>query len=130
MSKIDRFYDLDCWKKARILENEVFKLSQVQPLSKDYGLKDQINRATGSVMDNIAEGFGRGSNKEFINFLIISKASCLEVQSQIIRAKDRNYLDEETYQNIWNISSETVASITNFINYLRKNIDRTIRKPL
>jgi len=75
MATIERFQDIICWQKARELENVIYRLTSSESFAKDYGLKDQINRATGSVMDNIAEGFGRGGNKEFANFLMISRAS-------------------------------------------------------
>lgn len=121
MAAIDRFQDLKCWQKARELENLVFQQTLFGVLSKDYGLKDQINRATGSVMDNIAEGFGRGGNKEFIHFLIISRASAYEVQSQLHRAKDRNYLDSTQFNTLFDKSNEVIASVAAFITYLRNS---------
>lgn len=72
-------------------------------------------------MDNIAEGFGRGGNKEFVNFLTISRGSCLEVQSQLHRASDRRYLDETTFTHLFQLSEIVVTRITNLINYLRQN---------
>jgi four helix bundle protein len=129
MATIHRFEDLDVWKKARELENQVFELTKNDKFAKDYGLKDQINRSSGSIMDNIAEGFGRGSNTEFINFLIISRGSAAEVQSQLHRALDRNYIDSAIFTDIYKKVDLTSASLTNFINYLKtkKNID--LRKP-
>jgi four helix bundle protein len=129
MATIHKFDDLDVWKKARELENQVFELTKNDKFSKDYGLKDQINRASGSIMDNIAEGFGRGSNTEFINFLIISRGSAAEVQSQLHRALDRNYIDSETFLNIYKKGDLTSASLTNFINYLKTKKSNDIRKP-
>lgn len=72
-------------------------------------------------MDNVAEGFGRGSNKEFVNFLIVAKASCIEVQSQSIRANDRKYINEISKLELIKLANEAIASITNFINYLRSD---------
>jgi four helix bundle protein len=128
MAAITRFQDLDCWRKARELENYVFILTQKSDFSRDFGHKGQINNATGSAMDNIAEGFGRGSNKEFLNFLIYAKASTLEAESQIIRASDRKYITEHEFEVAFKKAEETVSSITNFMNFLRKDLARTYRK--
>ena len=89
---IKKFEDLGVWQEARELCKEIFNLISEGDFSKDYALINQINRSSGSVMDNIAEGFGRSGNKEFIQYLSISKASCTEVKSQLYRALDRNYL--------------------------------------
>ncbi|MEN0051892.1 MAG: four helix bundle protein, partial [Bacteroidota bacterium] len=82
MTTFKRFEEIEAWRLARELENKIWKCSNDGTFGKDYGLKNQINRSTGSVMDNIAEGFGRGGNKEFIQFLCISRASNDEVRSQ------------------------------------------------
>jgi four helix bundle protein len=129
MATIHKFEDLDVWKKARELENRIFSLTKKDNFAKDYGLKDQINRSSGSVMDNIAEGFGRGSNTEFINFLIISRGSATEVQSQLYRAVDRNYIDSTTFDEVYQKAALTSASLTNFINYLKTKKDIDLRKP-
>lgn len=92
---IKKFEDLGVWQEARELCKEIFNLISEGDFSKDYALINQINRSSGSVMDNIAEGFGRSGNKEFIQYLSISKASCMEVKSQLYRALDRNYLKTE-----------------------------------
>ncbi len=128
MAKVSRFEDLICWQKAHELENLVYKLTQKGTFVNDFGLKDQINRATGSAMDNIAEGFGRGSNKEFINFLIIARASAVEVQSQSYRAFDRKHIDKIEFELIYQKAYEVIGLVTNFINYLKENINRTYRK--
>lgn len=83
MATIKNFEDLKVWQKARILCQEIFEIVKEQNFSKDYKLKDQINGSSGSVMDNIAEGFGRQGNNEFINFLTISNGSAMEVKSQL-----------------------------------------------
>ncbi len=75
-------------------------LTNKEPFSKDFGLRNQINRSSGSVMDNIAEGFGRSGNKEFAQFLFIAKGSLTEVQSQLYRALDRNYLTKEIFKEL------------------------------
>ncbi|MCI0750964.1 MAG: four helix bundle protein [Flammeovirgaceae bacterium] len=100
MAKIERFEDLDVWKKARELAYETFLKTEENPFAKDFSLKDQINRSTGSVMDNIAEGFEREGRQEFIQFLSYAKASAAEVRSQLYRAKDRNYLSQEEFESL------------------------------
>ena len=92
MATINRFEDIEAWQHAERLEREIFKLTLEGEFAKDFSLKDQIRRSTGSVMDNIAEGFERSGNREFIQFLSISKGSCGEVQSQLYRALDQSYL--------------------------------------
>jgi four helix bundle protein len=89
MAEIKKFEELECWKKARVLCDQVFQLCTQTSLRTEFAFKDQILRSSGSVMDNIAEGFERGGNKEFIQFLLIAKASCAEVKSQLYRSMDR-----------------------------------------
>jgi len=93
--RITNFEDLDVWKKSRKLVNEIYSLTKKQRFSKDFGLVDQIRRSAVSVMSNIAEGFERGSNTEFIRFLYIAKASCGETRSHLFIAFDQGYLSEE-----------------------------------
>jgi four helix bundle protein len=90
--KANSFEELQVWQKARVLAQTIFEQTQTMPFEKDYSLKDQINRAAGSVMDNIAEGFERDGAKEFSQFLSIAKGSAGEVRSQLYRAKDRGYV--------------------------------------
>jgi four helix bundle protein len=97
MATIKRFEDLEIWQLAKELENLIFLETQKIPLSKDYKLKDQMNASTGSIMDNIAEGFGRGGRLEFLQFLSISRGSGNELQSQLYHSKDRNYFTKETF---------------------------------
>jgi four helix bundle protein len=124
MASIKRFQDLNCWKQSRILENKIWEISSIGSFSKDYGLKDQINRATGSAMDNIVEGFGRGGNKEFINFLIISRGSVLEVQSQLQRALDRKHIDQVIHNECFEMSESVAKLLTSFIVYLRNSPEK------
>jgi len=118
---IKRFEDLGIWNESRELCREIHLLISTEAFSKDYSLTNQINRSGGSVMDNIAEGFGRSGNREFIQFLSISKASCYEVKSQLYRALDRNYLDaivaEKLLMKIESISNQ----IGGFMKYLNQS---------
>ena len=121
MATVTKFEELEVWKKARGLSKNIHQLSQEGEFSKDFGLKNQINRATGSVMDNIAEGFERNGKQEFIQFLAIAKGSVGEVRSQLYRAFDRNYLDEN---NLQTLLTET-ESITKMIHKLIEYLNRT-----
>ncbi len=102
--KYSRFEDLPCWQKAREFGQEVYKTIGSGAFAKDYGLKDQMWRASGSVMDNIAEGFDDMSTKEFIRFLGYSHRSCSEVQSQLYRALDCKYISEAQFKKIYEIA--------------------------
>lgn len=119
MATIKKFEDLEIWQLARQIENEIFQISKEGLLSKDFSLKDQLNRSAGSIMDNIAEGFGRGGRNEFIQFLSIAKASANELQSQITRSLDRHYISSEKFDNI----NSTVKLIINKIGALMKHLN-------
>lgn len=95
MPTIKKFENLDCWKEARILVNDVYELTKKTEFQKDFGLRDQIQRAAVSAMTNIAEGFGRYSVKEFIRFLDYTQSSCEEVKSLLYVAYDQEYITEE-----------------------------------
>jgi four helix bundle protein len=121
MATIKKFEDLHVWQKARMLCQQVFKIIQEDNFSKDYKLKDQINGSSGSIMDNIAEGFGRQGNNEFIQFLTIANGSCMEVKSQLYRAFDKGYIDETTFTELKNCTEEITKMIHAFITYLGKS---------
>ena len=118
METIQSFEDLKVWQKARILCKEISFLTNSENFSKDFGLKDQINRSSGSIMDNIAEGFGRKGNLEFINFLTYSSGSACESKSQLYRAFDRNYISEEKRKELSDLTDEIGKMITSLIIYL------------
>lgn len=120
MSKIERFEDLKAWQKARDLCHEIFLLVSREPFSRDFGLVNQIRNSSGSAMDNIAEGFDRGGNKEFIQFLYISKSSLTEVKSQLYRALDSKYITEEEFKNCYDKADEVAKMIFGLIEYLKK----------
>ena len=114
-----KFEELPCWQKSRELCKAIFKIINLKEFKKDYGLRDQIWRASGSVMDNIAEGFDDGSKKEFIRFLGYSRRSCGEVQSQLFRASDCGYINDSQFEEIYEYASECRKQIKGFRKYLR-----------
>lgn len=120
MGTLTCFEDLKVWQKARILCQEVFEIVKWEGFNKDYKLKDQINAASGSVMDNIAEGFGRQGKNEFLNFLTISNGSALEVKSQLYRALDRNYITQIKFDELSALIMEITRMITSLMTYLAK----------
>jgi four helix bundle protein len=121
MATINNFEDLEIWKLAREICQDIYGIINYPKFSKDFGLVRQINDSSGSVMDNIAEGFEREGNKEFIQFLFFSKGSCGECRSQLVRAFDRHYISESEFKTIYNKLSEESIKIKNFITYLKKS---------
>jgi len=118
MATINNFEDLEIWRKARILCQKV-NASLLQNPNCSQNIKYQIDRSSGSVMDNIAEGFEREGNKEFINFLSISKGSCGEVRSQLIRSFDRNFINENEFNELSKDCTELSKMISGFMKYLK-----------
>ncbi len=122
--KIERFEDIESWQLARELCNAVYKLVSSSGLGKDFSLKDQMIRSSGSIRDNIAEGFDGGTNREFIRFLQYSKRSCSELQSQFYRCLDQRYCFTEQFDAIYAQATLTRNKIGAFINYLSKHLER------
>ena len=120
MAKITRFEDLNCWKKARQLTNFVYGISSKAPFAKDYELRNQIRRAAGSAMHNIAEGFDAGTNPEFMRFLKIARRSASEVQSQLYLALDRKYIDGSQLKTAYDLATEVKKLINGLLGYLNK----------
>ena len=118
---IKKFEDLGVWQEARELCKEIYTHISKTPFSNDYALVNQINRSSGSIMDNIAEGFERSGNREFIQFLTISKASCAEVKSQVYRALDRQYLTTEKADEIISVTQSLINQLGGFIHYLKQS---------
>ena len=119
--KISRFEDLIAWQKSRVLFKEIEWMTSRQPLSRNYPLRDQMVRSSLSVMSNIAEGFDRGGNKEFIQYLYVSKGSCSELRSQLYAANDAGYLDQSEYEAVFSLAEETSRIIQGLISALKKS---------
>ena len=115
------FEDLVIWQEARNLSKDIYSISRLPEFSKDYRFIGQITSAAGSIMDNIAEGFERDGNKEFLQFLSIAKGSCGEVRSQLYRAYDIGYIDKEGFETLINKTRILSASIFHFMKNLRNS---------
>jgi four helix bundle protein len=120
MATITKFEDLEIWQEARKLAKEVFILSKETDLKTDFRFKEQIKASSGSVMDNIAEGFERDGNLEFRQFLSVAKGSAGETRSQIYRLYDCKYISEEQFKDLKNKYENLSGKIKNFITYLNK----------
>ncbi len=116
---VNRFEDLIAWQKSRELVKHIYQITNTGDFSRDYGLRDQIRRASVSIMSNIAEGFERGSQADFHRFLVIAKASCAEVRSQLYIALDIGYLSEQEFKQLMAKASE----VSRVIGGLRKSVD-------
>ena len=120
MPTIERFEDVQTWQKARELVREVYKLRSDGPLSKDFGLRDQLCRAAVSAMSNVAEGFARNSDKDFAHFLDVARGSAMEVQSLLYVALDVGYIEKNEFERLYQLGRETSLLIGSLISYLRR----------
>ena len=121
--KIQRFEDLIAWQKARELTRQIYEITRHDDFAKDFGLKDQIQRAAVSIMSNIAEGFERGGRGEFHQFLSTAKASCAEVRSQLYVALDVGYLDQAAFVRLM----EQAEEVARILGGLRAAVDKQRR---
>ena len=119
--KIERFEDIEGWQMARELTRTIYTLARQAEFSRDFGLKGQMQRASGSAMHNIAEGFDGGSNAEFAKFLRYAQRSSTEVKSQLYVAIDQSYISQLQFDDTYALASATHAKIGGFIRYLTKN---------
>ena len=119
MNKIERFEDIIAWQKARVLTKEIYASTRIGQFAKDYGLKDQIRRASVSTMSNIAEGFERGGDREFVQFLSNSKGSCGEVKSQLYVALDQSYISTVGFEELYAKADEVSRLVGGFMAYLQ-----------
>lgn len=115
------FEGLDIWKIAREICMDVWNIIENTTLNKDYSLRNQMNSSSGSIMDNIAEGFERNGNRELIQFLSIAKASCGELRSQLFRCLDRNHITKGQFDEIYSKTVIEGKKIGAFMAYLKKS---------
>lgn len=119
MAAVKDFEELAIFQKARELSKRIYPITNRDGFKSDYRFVQQIRAAAGSIMDNIAEGFERTGNKEFLNFLYIAKGSCGEVRSQLIRANDVGYLTQEEFDELYTKCRKLSAGIMNFIKEIK-----------
>jgi four helix bundle protein len=128
MSTIKRFEDLEVWKESRLLNKKIGALIQEQKFENNFRFINQVEGSSGSIMDNIAEGFERGTRAEFIQFLGYSKGSCGELRSQLYRAFDRSYLEMNQFEDLLKMVSRISAMLQGLIVYLQKTKINGVRK--
>jgi four helix bundle protein len=121
MARIERFEDIEGWKKGRLLRQAIYRVSRRGEFARDFSLKDQMRRAAQSVTSNIAEGFERDGNREFIQFPSDAKGSCGEVRDQLYTALDERYLSEAEFQELHLLATETSRLISGFMKYLQQS---------
>lgn len=121
MNKVNQFEDLEIWQLSRELCNELYELSIKTGLGQNFKLWNQLDGSSGSVMDNIAEGFERGGNREFHNFLSIAKGSAGEMRSQLYRVYDRKFINEEQFLDLKNKTIIIIKKISALMNYIRNS---------
>lgn len=121
MATIKRFEEIISWQKSRELNNVLGKYIDAGKFKKSYKLINQIEGSAGSIMDNIAEGFERSGNREFLQFLYISKGSCGEFRSQLCQALDREYLTQKEFEELYNLAMEVIVLLQKLINYLEQS---------
>jgi four helix bundle protein len=119
--KVEKFEDLEVWQEARELSKYIFTLTSKEPFSRDFKLRDQIHGSSGSIMDNIAEGFERDGRREFIQFLSIAKGSCGETRSQSYRAFDFKYINQDELNQLLECTVRLGKRIGSFMYYLKRS---------
>jgi four helix bundle protein len=122
MASIERFEEIAAWQKARELVREIYRVTKSGEFSRDFGLRDQVRRAAVSILSNIAEGFGRGGDKEFMQFLSTAKGSVAEVQAQLYVALDAGYLDQPAFSRLYGQAEEAGRLIGGFMKYLQQSV--------
>jgi len=128
MARIERFEDIRAWQEARVLAQMVYRVSGQGAFARDFGLRDQIRRAAGSVMHNIAEGFDAGSDSEFVRFLRYARRSATEVQSELYIGLDQGYTSQESFTQIYKQAMQVNKLINGFIGYLRRLSEHKLRE--
>jgi len=118
MATVQRFEDLKVWQLSRSLAQAIYELTNAGSFSKDFELKNQLSRSSGSVMDNIAEGFGRNGKAEFKQYLSVSLGSISEVKSQLYRAYDRKHLTSTQFDDLYGLADQITRMIVSLMKYL------------
>ena len=118
MGRIECFEDIEAWKRARELASAIYQVTGDGPFARDFGLRDQIRRAAVSVLSNIAEGFERGSDKEFRRFLVIAKGSAGEVRTQLYVALDAGLISQQSFDDLADRAREISRLLSGFMKYL------------
>ena len=121
MATIKKFEEIKAWQKARELNKTIGSYIDTGRFKNNFRLIDQIEGSAGSIMDNIAEGFERSGNREFLQFLYISKGSCGEFRSQLYRAMDRNYISQDEFNKLYEQSREIIVMLQKLIDYLENS---------
>lgn len=136
MATIKQFEDLQVWRLAREFTQQVYRLTSTEPACRDFALRDQIRRSSISVMSNIAEGFGRGGNREFLNFLHIARGSLAEAKSQLYVMLDTGHINQDQFTTTVDRAIQTEACLNGLIKYLSKSnyrdakfVDSELREP-
>jgi four helix bundle protein len=119
MAKIERFEDIDAWQKGRELTKIIYKITSQGDIAKDFALKDQLRRASISIMANIAEGFEREGNKEFKQFLAMAKGSVGELKSHLYVALDAGKMSQQDFNQLMALANDTSRLIAGFLRYLK-----------
>jgi len=121
MAKVKKFEEIQSWKKARSLTKPIYTATLAGPFAKDFGLRDQIRRAAVSILSNIAEGFERGGDKEFLQFLAVAKGSAGELRAQLSVALDQQYLSQQQFAALSQEATEISQLISGFMRYLKQS---------
>ncbi len=119
MAAINRFEDIEAWQLAREMTKAIYAISNDDSFARDFGLRDQIRRASVSIMSNIAEGFERGGDKEFLQFVSIAKGSSGEVRAQLYVALDAGYIDQQTFSRLSDMATQISRMLAGLMKYLR-----------
>lgn len=121
MATVQKFEDLQVWQLARELSQKIYPFTFLDPIAKDFRFKDQIRGSCGSIMDNIAEGFERGSKREFIHSLTIAKGEVGELKSQLYRGRDNEYFASSLFDELYELADRLTKMLTSFITYLNQS---------
>lgn len=119
MAKIERFEDLEVWQLAKEIAVEIYRISDLEPIKSDFGLKDQIRRAAMSLSDNVAEGFEYNNNPDFVRFLVYAKGSSGELRNKLIILKECGKLNQVDFDILYSKSIDFSAKVKSFISYLK-----------